>query len=1140
MPLLGKAPRSLGAVGWDIVEQDDGYWCVIEGYDALRPFLMSIVSDVDLWMFLSSTGGLTAGRRSAENALFPYVTDDRIYDAFRHTGPLTILQVPELWEPFSDRFEGLYRLRRTLSKHMLGHKVRFEEVNVDLGLQFSYTWQPSDEFGWVRTAELTNVGGQSKSVRVLDGLRNILPFGASLLLQNERSTLLDAYKRNEFFAGVGLYSVSSRVVDRPEPAESLQCTTVWHTESQTRIYSENYGQGAVLLSERQVGSFRRGKEVVSEHDVRAERGAFLVIRTLDLAPGEAVTWIMAANLEQDYAAVVRLAALKTYAPQECFDQVRRSLKKGTKNLGRIIGLADGFQRSQHFAGDLRHTANTLFNVMRGGTCADQYHVQRSDVAAFVQARNTHVATALENALPARMTLQQLLEVSQTLSPQCKRICRQYLPLKFSRRHGDPSRPWNRFSIKVRNADGSERLDYEGNWRDIFQNWEALAHSYPALLPGMIATFVDASTADGYNPYRISREGIDWEVPDPKDPWAHIGYWGDHQTVYLLRLLLLGKEHFPELLPSLLGDRSFAYANVPYRIKPYEAIVADPYDTIIFDEALADRIAERVRAIGSDGKLLWDGSGQVLLVTFLEKLLVSLLARLSNFVPGAGIWMNTQRPEWNDANNALVGRGISVVTLCYLRSFLAFCRDLFGSVDQGVPTAVSEEVITWMLRLREAIAYDLSGRTLMDAVGAAASDYRQGLYEHGLSGTTRPIHLSDVAAFVRLVLPHVDAAIRANRRQDGLYHTYNLLPKHAGDVLNPERLPLTLEGQVAALSSGRVGVEEAVQMLRTLRKSVLWREDQESYLLYPDRDLPPFTEKCAVAAAQVERSALLKRLVDAGDFSIVGRAIDGRYYFHGGLVNRNSVAEALDRIAQRVEYRDAASQDRNVIQDIFEQSFHHRAFTGRSGTFFKYEGLGSIYWHIVSKLLLAVQEVYFRGVDEVGESAMLEELARLYYGLRAGLGDHKSPEEYGAFPTDPYSHTPAHMGAQQPGMTGQVKEDIIGRWNELGVRVRSGRLSFTGALLRRREFLREPARFTYYNTDSKRCEIRLPAGAIGFTYAQVPVIYRLDERPRLRVCYRSGSKRDCSELSLSAKDSRAVFHRTGEVAQIHVHLEPRYR
>ncbi|MCC5021732.1 MAG: hypothetical protein J6386_02535 [Candidatus Synoicihabitans palmerolidicus] len=37
-------------------------------------------------------------------------------------------------------------------------------------------------------------------------------------------------------------------------------------------------------------------------------------------------------------------------------------------------------------------------------------------------------------------------------------------------------------------------------------------------------------------------------------------------------------------------------------------------------------------------------------------------------------MNTQRPEWNDANNALVGYGVSVVTLAYLRRLLRHVQD----------------------------------------------------------------------------------------------------------------------------------------------------------------------------------------------------------------------------------------------------------------------------------------------------------------------------------------------------------------------------------------------------------------------------------------------------------------------------------
>ena len=50
----------------------------ISNNNAMRPFFMSIVSDSNHWMFISSNGGLTAGRKDCDNALFPYYTDDKI------------------------------------------------------------------------------------------------------------------------------------------------------------------------------------------------------------------------------------------------------------------------------------------------------------------------------------------------------------------------------------------------------------------------------------------------------------------------------------------------------------------------------------------------------------------------------------------------------------------------------------------------------------------------------------------------------------------------------------------------------------------------------------------------------------------------------------------------------------------------------------------------------------------------------------------------------------------------------------------------------------------------------------------------------------------------------------------------------
>ena len=179
-------------------------------------------------------------------------------------------------------------------------------------------------------------------------------------------------------------------------------------------------------------------------------------------------------------------------------------------------------------------------------------------------------------------------------PQAKRLFLEYMPLTFSRRHGDPSRPWNRFAIKIQNPDGSQVLNYEGNWRDIFQNWEALVWSYPEYIENMCAKFLNAMTIDGFNPYRITRQGIDWEVPEPDNPWAQIGYWGDHQVIYFEKLLEFCLKTKKQEFLDGLNEAIYASSNVPYRIADYDAILKDPRNTITFDYKLNSELLEKTK------------------------------------------------------------------------------------------------------------------------------------------------------------------------------------------------------------------------------------------------------------------------------------------------------------------------------------------------------------------------------------------------------------------------------------------------------------------------------------------------------------------------------------------------------------------
>ena len=1104
----------------------------IQNYDQLSPFFMSSVSSSNHWLFISSTGGLSTGRVSAEQSLFPYYTDDKITENNENTGHKCILLVTRggrrsLWEPFSDRHKGSYHIERNLYKNMLGTALLFEEHNFDLGLTYRYAWRTSDTFGFVKTSWLVNTGDTDCQAEMLDGIQNILPANITSLTQNTFSPLLDAYKRSELDpeTGLAIFALNSTLTDLAEPSESLLATTVMQLGLDPADY---------LLSSIQLDDFRAGMEVTTETEVRGRRCAYFVHTTLELTPSVERTWHLVADVSQDGSAIVSLFNKLRGNRSDLYAALEQDIRLNSMNLEKIVASADGLQASSDQLCTAHHSANVMFNVMRGGIFANGYNVDKQDFIEFVSVRNPVVLT--ENALffselPSESNLLDLYARAQASGcADLIRLSYSYLPLCFSRRHGDPSRPWNRFSIDIKKGDGSLKLGYEGNWRDIFQNWEALAYSYPEYIEGMICTFLNATTIDGYNPYRITRDGIDWEVPEPENPWANIGYWSDHQIVYLQKLMEISTKVHPGKLQSFLARPIFSYANVPYRIKPYPALQEDPFNTIEFDWDLQETIEKRVRESGSDGKLVHTSNGSVLHVTLAEKLLTLLLAKLVNFVPEGGIWMNTQRPEWNDANNALVGKGLSVVTLCYLRRTIVFCKELVqqsGLTSVQVHMEVQKlflEILQILNRFQKALAGSFDNaerRLMMDALGQAGSDYRWNYYSHNLSEEYTQIPISEMVAFLDLAGEYVEHSLRLNKRSDNLYHSYNILHLSPGSA-SISHLYEMLEGQVAILSSGMLSSEEALSLLESLRHSQLYRADQHSYILYPDRQLPGFLEKNCLTPEQVCGLNLVAELVRNNDKSLILKDEDGDYHFGGHIHNMKDVNRLLAALPS--QYADLVTREGEKIKILFEDLFHHNQFTGRSGTFFAYEGLGSIYWHMVSKLLLAVQETVLRTKGEPSALALIER----YIDIRKGLSFNKSPEIYGAFPIDPYSHTPKGQGAKQPGMTGMVKEEILTRQMELGFAVENGCLVFDFLLFDRDEFLPEPTEFTYGNVHGQQEQIELQLGCIAYTICQVPVVLQASDEPWIKVHYSDGSTQQLSGHVLDFVNSQHIFQRDGMV------------
>jgi hypothetical protein len=1116
-----------------MIDIDGEKYYQITNYDSMLPFFISLASDSNHWMYISSTGGLSAGRKNPDTALFPYYTDDKISESSELTGSKTILHVYKngktyLWEPFSERNNGVYTLERYIAKSTIGNKLIFTEKNCDLDLTFSYSWMNADDFGWVKKSSLTNENSEDVEVRIVDGLQNILPAGIDRFTQNTFSTLVDGYKKTEQVdnSSLALYRMEAILVDRPEPSESLRVNSVW---------TVGLNMATFLLSSTQLDNFRNGQNLIPEHEAKGVRGAYFACANFVLETQKTKSWYFISELNQDIAQINNLLDFIQNS-NNIHELIELNIKKGTNALQAIIAQADGIQETADEKGMARHFSNVLFNIMRGGIYSDNYTIYANDFRKHILIFNKNIAQLhfdfLAN-LPQTLQYSELDRlITNTKDANLYRLFQEYLPLTFSRRHGDPSRPWNMFEINVKDDDGNKLLSYQGNWRDIFQNWEALSLSYPTYINGIISKFMNATTADGYNPYRVTSNGIDWEVIEPDNPWSNIGYWGDHQIIYLLKLMEISQKHFPEHLVSLLDKEMYAYANVPYRIKTYEEIIANPKNTIRFDEKLHHAIEKLEKTYGADARLVLNENSEVKLVSFNEKILATLLAKLSNFIPEAGIWMNTLRPEWNDANNALVGTGASMVTLYYLRRFVAFTQQLYMSSEIESFT-VSEEICKFFEDVFDSFVSNedllISGftnqqrRIVADELGIAGNKYRNRIY-NGFTGKKELIIRADLLMFFSITLEYLDQSITVNKREDNMYHAYNLV-SFTDESVAIRHLYEMLEGQVSVLSSGKLTAKEAADLLDALRQSSLYRADQQSYILYPNKTLPLFLDKNNISAKDIKGIKLLNELVENGNTSIITHDKKGQYHFNADFHNVGFLRKALSQLEITSNFEICAA-DKQSIEQLYEKTFDHQSFTGRSGTFYKYEGLGCIYWHMVSKLLLAIGENITKAVLESDNYDSISRLKQHYQAVKSGIGAHKSPADYGAFPFDPYSHTPIMAGVQQPGMTGQVKEDIINRFFELGVTVQNGCLAINKVMLHFSEFIQPSA-----NQMSEHSKPYL-----SFSYCSVPFVYLLDGKQGIDVYYKDGKCDNNTDYSLNHYQSQLVFNRDKMIEKIVVHFD----
>lgn len=123
------------------------------------------------------------------------------------------------------------------------------------------------------------------------------------------------------------------------------------------------------------------------------------------------------------------------------------------------------------------------------------------------------------------------------------------------------------------------------------------------------------------------------------------------------------------------------------------------------------------------------------------------------------------------------------------------------------------------------------------------------------------------------------------------------------------------------------------------------------------------------------------------------------------------------------------------------------------------------------------------------------------------------------------------------MTGQVKEEVLARFGELGLRIVDGKAYFQTDLLRKCEFLTTAKQFRYLDVNDQWQELSIAENGLAFTWCQVPIVYQLDDScsSHLKVLWADGVETTSEGLALSAENSRDLFLRNGKIKQLSLTL-----
>jgi len=447
---------------------------------------------------------------------------------------------------------------------------------------------------------------------------------------------------------------------------------------------------------------------------------------------------------------------------------------------------------------------------------------------------------------------------------------------YSRKHGDPEREYNYFSL------GNEYYAQgNGNYRDVNQNRRCDVLFAPEIKDANIFSFFDLVQTDGYNPlvilpctYRLSTdtqtvyakecpsvaeiikqdftpgqlamaaEKAGMPAAKVKEFTARVicdsfsepnaafgeGYWCDHWT-YNLDLIDTFLSVYPERKEALLfTENTCRWYDTKVLINPRSKRYS------LTENGLRQYFALDEQRKQSSHKWMHTADQTEARSALIEKLILLCTLKTATLdARGMGIEMEGGRPGWYDALNGLPGLlGSSMAESCELARLLQFTADALEEKNGAIP--LYEEIANLLLTVDSVLQTETDPFRRWEVMNSFKEDYRLNTIQ-GFSGRRVKRSRKETAQKLRRMERVVLSGIQATEDFAGgllpTYFTYEateVLQTEEGPMpgkLEPTVLPLFLEGPVRYLKLP-LSKEKKQQLVRNVKDSALYDRKLRMY------------------------------------------------------------------------------------------------------------------------------------------------------------------------------------------------------------------------------------------------------------------------------------------------------------------------